>query len=471
MKSSAFSLRRTLGAVTSASLCLANGRADISDFTSVGTIEAEAQVAIRPDNDHFDPNPARDDDRPPDEFDVASFNKSARADATKAGLRAKGRAQEQAQVSFDAHNFSFSASGTTEATASRTGDPLKDNNTGAGGSIGFAVRFRIDSKSRFALGGNVSVQTNGSTGSSEAQVVLEGRTDDGKEVKFDFDAEDDPGDPRTISISKSGELEPGSYSVSVFALSTIGSDQPTSRCSMNASFTLFSPTPAPDTGEEIRWTNAASGRYFDPANWRPQRVPVKTAERSDTAIFGLATSYDVTLSDPAGPTFTLGAGAGSCERCLVTSGSVLDLGGGSLTVFGTSLVDPSFVVTRDAKLNLTGGTLSTRNALLGKDANRLGEAHVFNTGTRWENNGRMTIGERGEGKLFIANGGFVTALETILGADSAQGSAIVGGDGSQWETGNLVVGSTSRGNLTIEAGGAVNSGDVVISGRRHRRGE
>jgi hypothetical protein len=226
---------------------LAHTRADISDLSTTGSIEAEAQVLIRPAPNTTDPNPSRDNDAPPDEFDVTSYRKSARANAGKAGLTASGKAQGQGQLRTTANSLNFSATATTETTARRTGDSLKDDNTGGGGSFSFSVSFRVDSRSRFTLGGNVSVQTNGSTGSSEAQVILEGRTDSGNDVKFDFDAEDDPGDRKTIRVGKSGLLEPGSYSVSAFTLSTIGPKQPSSRTSLSASFSLFSPAPTPAT--------------------------------------------------------------------------------------------------------------------------------------------------------------------------------------------------------------------------------
>jgi hypothetical protein len=280
--------------------------------------------------------------------------------------------------------MTFSASATTGATATRTGDPLKDDNTGAGGSYVFGVNFRVDSRSRFTLSGNVTVQTNGSNGSSEAQVVLEGITDDDREVSFDFDAEDDPGDPRTIAISKSGVLEPGFYSISVFTLSTIGSEQPSSRTSLRASFSLTSPapTPPPDEGEDIRWIDSGGGSYFDPENWIPQRVPVQTQGRSDRVTFGLDRTYDVNLA----------GGAASCASLLLTNGSRVDMSGGSLTVTGSSATDPSFVVTKEAQLTLSSGaTLNTQNSLLGNDANRLGEVLVSGSG-RWNNAGRLTVG-------------------------------------------------------------------------------
>src|SRR6187401_1213697 len=59
---------------------LSCARGDISDVTTRASVSAAAQVAISPDATHGDPNAVRQDDRPPEEFDVTSFDKSARAD-------------------------------------------------------------------------------------------------------------------------------------------------------------------------------------------------------------------------------------------------------------------------------------------------------------------------------------------------------------------------------------------------------
>ncbi|MEO5589176.1 MAG: hypothetical protein ABIS03_06295, partial [Gemmatimonadaceae bacterium] len=434
---------------------LATVHADISDVSTGGTIEAEAQVSIRPAPDVPDPNPSRDDDAPPGEFDVTSYRKSASANAGKAGLRAKGRAQGQAQIRTTANSLTFSASATTEATATRTGDPLRDNNTGGGGSFSFSANFRVDSRSRFSLGGNVSVQTNGSNGSSEAQVVLEGRTDSGKDVKFDFDAEDEPGSRKTIGVSKSGFLEPGSYSISVFTLSTIGSTQPSSRTSLSASFSVSSPapTPPPDEGQDIRWTDSGGGSFFDAANWTPPQVPVQTPGRSDRVTFNLNRSYDVDLA----------ANPASVGTLLLTNGSRVSMGGGSLTVTGTSNDPPSFIVTKEAQLRLSGPAtvLNTQYSLLGNHANRLGEVLVSG-GARWNNRARLTVGERGEGSLIISNGGVVSTRDTFIGNGRQKGSVVVDGEGSLWDSGDVAVGFTSPGSLDIRTGGSVNSTNVGI---------
>jgi T5SS/PEP-CTERM-associated repeat protein len=68
------------------------------------------------------------------------------------------------------------------------------------------------------------------------------------------------------------------------------------------------------------------------------------------------------------------------------------------------------------------------------------------------------------GDLFVANGGQLTSGEARLGGLlPATGTAVVGGDGSLWETGNIAVGYGVSGTLTIENGGRVNSNDAYVS--------
>jgi T5SS/PEP-CTERM-associated repeat protein len=79
--------------------------------------------------------------------------------------------------------------------------------------------------------------------------------------------------------------------------------------------------------------------------------------------------------------------------------------------------------------------------------------------------GRLSIGDEGAGDLFVANGGQLTSAEARLGGllPTAPGTAVVGGDGSLWQTGNIAVGYGVSGTLTIESGGRVDSNDGYVS--------
>jgi T5SS/PEP-CTERM-associated repeat protein len=85
----------------------------------------------------------------------------------------------------------------------------------------------------------------------------------------------------------------------------------------------------------------------------------------------------------------------------------------------------------------------------------------------------ITVGSEGQGTLTINNGATVASADAILGGTNPEfenledyfdpnaglgagtGTAVVSGAGSTWETGNMYVGFSGTGNLTISNGGAV----------------
>src|SRR5690606_12461483 len=83
-------------------------------------------------------------------------------------------------------------------------------------------------------------------------------------------------------------------------------------------------------------------------------------------------------------------------------------------------------------------------------------------GSHWINGAGLTVGERGEGLLTVADGGLVSANSVALGAGGA-GHGIVlvsgidgAGNASTIESnGSVSVGSWSSGEMTIENGGQV----------------
>jgi T5SS/PEP-CTERM-associated repeat protein len=144
-------------------------------------------------------------------------------------------------------------------------------------------------------------------------------------------------------------------------------------------------------------------------------------------IFGLNRSYTVDL-----------AGNAASGTLLLTNGSRVTMGGGSFTVTGNAAAEPSFIVTREAQLSLSGPTmvLNAQDSLLGNDASRWVKSSVSD-GARWNNNGRLIVGQRGEGSLIISNGGAMQTQETIIGDGRERGSVIVSGEGSLWDSGDL----------------------------------
>lgn len=432
---------------------LRTAHADISSINTRASIRATAQVAISPGPGLPDPSPVRDDKSPADEFDVMTFDKTLMADATKEGITAKGRAQQHTTLTVSTGSLTFTSSASTETTATRTGDPLKDTFTGGAGSAFFSVSFTVDGRSTFSLGGSGSVNTTGTTDSSESEIELRGRGDDGVEIDFDFNAEDAPGLPNNVSASKSGALKPGSYTLTVFTIATIARTQSSSRSAFNCTFSVTSSPPLPKGEEEptetnIRWTDHSGGSFSSTDNWSPHQVPIKTTTEADTAIFALSSNYPVDI------------GSAHTDRLIVSNGRVA-FSNTSYTVDALALDAPSLQVTGHGTLSITGGFLNARHAVIG-DSGSLGKVIVGTIEAHLQTSGRLAIGRGGFGLLEVSGGGTVIAAESVMGAGES-GVAIVKGHQSEWQTGNLAVGFSSSATLNILDGGSVTSGEAFIA--------
>ncbi|MEW6250166.1 MAG: hypothetical protein AB1716_05935 [Planctomycetota bacterium] len=176
------------------------------------------------------------------------------------------------------------------------------------------------------------------------------------------------------------------------------------------------------------------------------QVPVHNAERSDTAIFDLSSSQPLPIN-------AVGATAGR----IVVSNSSLDITAGA-SAAATSETEPSVTVDSGGRLNVVAGTLESVHTIIGLASASPSQALVSNEGTRWENEGRMTVGHGGPGRLFVFDG-FLGSAEARIGGPNGAGDAQVSGPHALWNTGNIAVGFGGQpGTLTIDNGGTVSSG-------------
>src|SRR3546814_9967218 len=91
-----------------------------------------------------------------------------------------------------------------------------------------------------------------------------------------------------------------------------------------------------------------------------------------------------------------------------------------------------------------GGVVKNFAGIIARTSEAASEVMVTGTGSQWINGASLTIGERGEGLLTVADGGRVSANDVNLGDDDT-GHGIV-----------LISGVDSAGNAsTIEAHGSV----------------
>ena len=107
------------------------------------------------------------------------------------------------------------------------------------------------------------------------------------------------------------------------------------------------------------------------------------------------------------------------------------------------------------------GLLKTTTGQLGNPLGSQGTVIVSGAGASWTNAGNLVIGGSGTGRLTIENGGTVAnTLGGFVGnSPGSLGTVTVSGAGSTWtNNGTIQVGASGTGTLTIQNGGTVNSG-------------
>jgi T5SS/PEP-CTERM-associated repeat protein/probable HAF family extracellular repeat protein len=210
------------------------------------------------------------------------------------------------------------------------------------------------------------------------------------------------------------------------------------------------------------WNNPNGGSWHSAANWDPQGVP----GAGDTTIFALAGEYTVDASQPPATHFS--PTSFSIDRMVISATATVNFNNLNLNLVFDSPTEPSLQVNDGGTANVNSGAATFSHATLGglqpADPHNPPTARlqVFNSGTTLTGSGRLTIGDQGVGDLFVANGGQMIGAEARLGGEQP-GTAIVGGDGSLWQTGNIAVGYGVSGTLTIENGGRVDSNTAVVS--------
>ena len=133
---------------------------------------------------------------------------------------------------------------------------------------------------------------------------------------------------------------------------------------------------------------------------------------------------------------------------------------------GTTVSTGSYVFVGNGGTGLINiedaGVLDSRQARIGRNSESIGIATVTDPGSRWDIVGYSYIGEEGSGTLNILNGAHVNNLsdgyQTEIGHDTGSiGRVNVSGTGSLWELqGYLTVGNLGNGRLHIEDNATVN---------------
>ena len=150
--------------------------------------------------------------------------------------------------------------------------------------------------------------------------------------------------------------------------------------------------------------------------------------------------------------------------------------GGTWTLGGSLQVGASGNGTLTIATDLQGAASSSSlvqslDTVVGVEDGSTGTVTVSGDGAKWENAGNLTVGSSGKGSLTISNRGQVNDANAVIAAEQpstappfgAASSVTVTGDGSQWNnSGNLTIGINGNAGLTISDGGHVTDTDGTI---------
>jgi T5SS/PEP-CTERM-associated repeat protein len=212
----------------------------------------------------------------------------------------------------------------------------------------------------------------------------------------------------------------------------------------------------------LNWNNPAGGLYGDGANWAGGVVP----GAGDTAIFNVDGTYTVNFNSNH-----------TVNRIILSDGDVqFQASPQMFSITNTAASTPSITIGANtangdiATLRLLSGVMTAGHASVGHASGTTGTLIVSGSGTVLNKSRQLTVGSSGTGTVMIENGAHVTSsvsgfASAIIGSGtSASGSVTVTGAGSQWtNTGQVWVGLSGSGALTIADGAEVTSNDAEIA--------
>ncbi len=220
-------------------------------------------------------------------------------------------------------------------------------------------------------------------------------------------------------------------------------------CSLNVSC-----TPTVTSGWRL-WNNPSGGSYQDSNNWDSDEggycAPVHNAQRSDTALFSLASATHIPVS---------ASGLATAEDWLIYN-SPIEFSG-SAQVFSTGSVPrtpdlrggtpppaDSLRILQGGQLRLvSGASLDSVHAAIG--ASGATDSRLEVQGGTWTNSATAKIGR---GSIDVLDGGTVTTGALTIGSGNGPGTVQVTGDASSLDvSGELVVGDTTAGALEVDRG-------------------
>lgn len=261
-------------------------------------------------------------------------------------------------------------------------------------------------------------------------------------------------------------------------------------------------------GASLSWNGSISNNWFTPGNWTSPALPTSG---DDLVINSIANTATIGAAGAAAKTVSIGNASGSNGALVVTGAGTLSVasnylivgndGTGTLTISGGGkITSAGGVVANNASSNGTvtitgagsqwtnnflsisadngavgrvrveagGKLLSSGNVMIGEtSANADGQLIVTGSGSDFTMNGsiaaQFVVGATGKGDFQLLDNATATTIRTYVGGNvgtSGVGTAVVSG-GASWSTGNLFVGQTATGTLTVSNGGKLTTAYTV----------
>ena len=210
-------------------------------------------------------------------------------------------------------------------------------------------------------------------------------------------------------------------------------------------------------GSVVNVTNSSYLGYSAGSSGVVEVSGIGTQWNTVTINLGFYGEGSLTINDGGKVTNTglgiIGDRAGSSGIAMVSTGGLWDITQ-SLFVgrYGTGML----TISEGGVVN--SATMNTATGEIGMDTGTTGIVKVSDVGSQWNNYGDLVVGSSGNGRLTISEGGVVNNAKDIYIGRYAAGSGLVevSDSGSQLNsTKNLYVGNSASGELNIDHGGVV----------------
>lgn len=134
--------------------------------------------------------------------------------------------------------------------------------------------------------------------------------------------------------------------------------------------------------------------------------------------------------------------------------------GGTLTVGNTLTVGQAGMGTLTVR---NGGSLDVTGVTqIGQDTSSTGHLTITGSGSTWTASGNISVGYEGTGTLAIQDGANANLPDELLVGDKAGSTGTATVDAATMTAGNILVGNSGKGTMTLSGGSTVTADDFIV---------